>query len=132
MKKIRIGSIEVMGYIGIIVWVGIVFLRQYSLSDNSVYLFFRGILPNLGAAWAATMFGKWIVIFIWKRSLSVKMHLFICIGVFTLALGSEIIHHLFLNSPFDKYDILITLIAQIGIFFIPILTKDKYFSSYAE
>jgi len=131
MKKIRIGSIEVMGYIGIIIWVAIVFLREYSLSDNHVYLFFLGILPNLGAAWTATMFGKWIVIFVWKQSLTVRIHLLLCIGVFTLAFGSEIIHHLFMNSPFDKYDILITIFAQIFIFFIPILSKDKHFSNYA-
>jgi len=38
MKKIRIGSIEVMGCIGIIIWVAVVFLREYSLSDNRMYL----------------------------------------------------------------------------------------------
>ena len=131
MKKLRIGSIEILGYIGIIIWVTVNILREYNLSDNSVYLFFLGMLPNLGAAWVAAMFGKWIVIFVWKRSLTVKIHLFICMGIFALAIGSEIVHDLFLNSPFDTYDILITIIAQIFIFFIPILTKDKYFSNYA-
>jgi len=131
MKKLRIGSIEILGYTGIIIWVTVNILREYNLSDNSVYLFFLGMLPNLGAAWVVTMFGKWIVIFVWKRSLTVKIHLFICMGIFVLAIGSEIVHDLFLNSPFDTYDILITIIAQIFIFFIPILTKDKYFSNYA-
>lgn len=131
MKKIRMGSIEILGYIGLIIWVAVIFLRKYSLSDNNVYLFFLGILPNLGAAWIATMFGKWMVIFVWKRSFTVKIHLFICIGLFALAFGSEIIHDLFLNSSFDAYDILITMIAQISIFFIPIVLKDKYFRSYA-
>jgi len=46
MKKIRVGSIETLGYIGIIIWVAVIFLREYNLSDNSVYLFFLGILPN--------------------------------------------------------------------------------------
>jgi len=131
MKKIRVGSIETLGYIGIIIWVAVIFLREYNLSDNSVYLFFLGILPNLGAAWAATMFGKWLVIFVWKRSLTVKTHLFICMGIFALVLGSEIIHDLFLNSSFDIYDILITFIGQVLMLSIPVFIKDKYFSNYA-
>lgn len=130
MKKVTIGSVEVLGYIGMVIWVAVIFLRKYSWLDNSVYLFLLGILPNLGAAWVMTMFGKWIVISSGKRNFTVKVHLFICIGVFVLALGSEIIHDLFLKSPFDLYDILITIIAQIFMFFIPILTKDKYFSRY--
>ena len=131
MKKIRIGSIEILGYIGIIIWVAVVFLRDNNVSDNNVYLFFLGILPNLGATWAATMFAKWVVIFGWKRNLTVKKHFIICAGIFALAFGSEMIHSLFLSSPFDIYDILITIIAQIVIFFIPILTKDRYFSDYS-
>lgn len=47
MKKIRIGSIEILGYIGIIIWVAVFFLREYNLPANSVYLFFLGIFLRL-------------------------------------------------------------------------------------
>ena len=35
-----------------------------------------------------------------------------------------------LGSPFDIYDMLITVVAQLFIFFIPMATKDKYFNDY--
>jgi len=131
MKRIKIGVVEILGYIGIIIWVAIIFLREYNLSDNRVYLFFIGILPNLAAAWGTTMFAKWIVIFVCKRSITVKIHLLLCMGIIAFAFGSEIVHDLFLSSPFDVYDMIITFIAQIIMFLTPILTKDKYFSNYA-
>lgn len=130
MKKIKIGSVEVLAYIGTFIWVMVMFLRGSNLSFNNVSLLLLGILPNLGAAWLATLFGKWIVIYILKQDITIKMHLFICIGVFVLAFASEIMHDLFLNSPFDIYDVIITAIAQLAMFFVPILTKDKYFSNY--
>lgn len=130
MKKIKIGSVEVLAYIGTFIWVMVMFLRGSNLSFNNVSLLLLGILPNLGAAWLATLFGKWIVIYILKQDITIKMHLFICIGVFVLAFASEIVHDLFLNSPFDIYDVIITAIAQLAMFFVPILTKDKYFSNY--
>ena len=130
MKKIKIGSVEVLGYIGNFIWVMVMFLRGSNLSFNNVSLLLLGILPNLGAAWAVTMFGKWIVIYILKQDITIKWHLFICIGVFVLAFASEIVHDLFLNSPFDIYDVIITAIAQLVIFFVPVLIKDKYFSNY--
>lgn len=131
MKKIKFGSVEILGYIGIIIWVAVTVLRGYSLSDNDIYLFFLGTLPNLGAAWVATMFGKWMMVFVLKKKITVNIHLCLCVGVFALALASEIVHDLFLHSPFDIYDIIITAIAQLVMFSIPILTKDKHFSDYA-
>lgn len=130
MKKIRLGSIEILGYIGIVIWVAVVFLRGINVSNNSMYFFLLGVLPNLAAAWVFTMFGKWIVLFTLEKKYTFKLHLIICIGIFGLALISEFMHDLFLNSPFDIYDILFTGIAQITIISIPLLTRDKYLSSY--
>jgi hypothetical protein len=101
MKKIKPGIVEILGYIGLGIWVAVVFLRGYGLLNNDLYLFFLGILPNLGAAWLVTMIGKWLVVLNWKQDYSIKKHLMICIGVVVLALTSEIIHDLFLESPFD-------------------------------
>ena len=130
MNKIKFGSIEILGYIGGLLWVAVILLRNLSLSDNSIYIFFLGILPNLGAAWAMTMFGKWIFLFVCKQDYSMKKHCIICFGIVILAFASELIHGSFLNSPFDIYDMMITIVAQLIIFFVPIFTKDKYFKNY--
>ena len=122
---------EILGYVGILIWVAVTLLRNSHLSNNAIYLFFIGILPNLGAAWTVTMFSKWIIIFLLKQKYTVKKHCILCFGITFLALGSEIIHDLFLNSSFDFYDMLITVIAQLIMFFLPILIKDKYFKNYS-
>ena len=132
MKKIKIGSVEALGYIGMILWVAVILLRGNYTSDNSVYLFIIGSLPNMAAAWLFTMLGKWMVIFLFKRKYTLKIHLAVCGGILAIALLSEIIHAVFFASPFDIYDMLVTVIAQTVMFFIPVLTKDKYFSSYEE
>lgn len=129
MKKLRFGSVEILGYGGIAVWIAVILLRGYPQFGNEAYRFLLGILPNLGAAWAATMFGKWIVTLGLKRELTVRTYLVLCIGVFVLAFASELVHDMFLNSPFDPYDILVTVIAQLIIFVVPVLTHYKSFST---
>ncbi len=131
MKKIKIGSVEILGYTGMFLWVATNLLRGISLTNNGLYLFLLGILPNLAAAWGITMFAKWVVLFILKRSITVKIHFCICVSIIFLALVSEIIHDMFLGSPFDINDMLITVVAQLLIFIIPVVTKDKYFSNYS-
>ena len=130
MNKIKFGSMEILGYIGGVIWIAVILLRALSFSDNFIYLFFRGILPNLGAAWVMTMFSKWILLLVCKQNYSMKKHCIICFGIVILAFASELIHDSFLNSPFDICDIVITIIAQLAIFLIPIVTKDKYFKNY--
>jgi len=130
VNKIKFGSMEILGYIGGVIWIAVILLRALSFSDNFIYLFFLGILPNLGAAWVMTMFSKWILLLVWKQNYNMKKHCIICFGIVILAFASELIHDSFLNSPFDICDIVITIIAQLTIFLIPIVTKDKYFKNY--
>ena len=130
MKKLKFGSMEILGYIGILIWVAVILLRGVRLSDNAVYLFLRGSLPNLGAAWAVTLFGKWIILFVFKQAYTMKKHIIFCLGLAVLALASEVIHDVFFGSPFDFYDILVMIVAQLIIFFLPIVTRDKYFKGY--
>lgn len=130
MKKIKLGSMEWLGGIGIFLWVATVVLRDDNFSSHALYIFIMGILPNLAAAWVFTIFGKWVVIFSLKRAYSTKIHLINCAGVFIMAFLSEVVHDLFLNSPFDVFDILITVVAQVFIFALPLLVNDKYFKKY--
>jgi hypothetical protein len=130
MKKIEFGSIEILGYIGGLIWGTVVLLRGSCFSDNSTYLFITGVLPNLGAAWMVTMFSKWIILFVCKQDYTIKKHCIICFGIIIIAFASELIHHSFLNSPFDIYDMIITIISQLMIIIVPVITKDKYFENY--
>ena len=79
---------------------------------------------------SSDLFGKWIVLFICRQDYSIEKHCIFCFGVIILAFVSELIHDSFLNSPFDICDIVITIIAQLTIFLIPIAAKDKYFKNY--
>jgi len=130
MKKIKFGSMEILGYIGLIVWIAVIQLRGMNLSGNACYIFLLGILPNLGAAWAMTMLGKWIILLLLKRAYTFRKHVMLCAGILALGLVSEIAHDLFLNSPFDIYDMLLSAAAQAVIFLLPILIKDKFLYSY--
>ena len=127
MKKIKFGKVEIFGYLGLLIWVVVIFIRGYDFSDNDLFLFLRGILPNLGAAWAATMFGKWIITTMGQKKVTIKSYLLLCVGIFLLALGSEVVHDIFFNSPFDIYDIFITILAQTCIFIVLVFTKDDCF-----
>lgn len=130
MRKIKLGSVEILGFIGAIIWIIVILLRDYHLSNNSTYLFIIGVLPNLGSVWLAIMLGKWGVLFILKKKITVKIHLILCLGLFVLVFISEIMYDLFSNRIFDTNDIIITFVGLIVMFFIPIITKDKYFSDY--
>lgn len=125
------GSVEILGYAGIFLWVAIILLRGMYLTNNNLYLFLLGILPNLAAAWAMTMFTKWAILFIFKKNITIKIHFCVCVAIIFLASISEVIHDMFLSSPFDIYDIMITVVAQLFIFLMPIVLKDKYFSDYS-
>lgn len=120
MKKIEYGLTEYLGIAGSFIWVIVIMLRGLNLSNNSIYNFILGILPNLGAAWIFTLLFKWLIIYVFKKQYNIKTHAMVCVSIFVLALISEIIHHYFLNSPFDIFDMVITIIAQGIIFFIPI------------
>lgn len=130
MNKIKIGIVEVLGLIGILLWSGTVIIRGFHLSNNELYLLILGSLPNLAAAWAVTLFAKWYVLFVLKKDITVKSYAIICFGIVLIALTSEVIHAAFFDSPFDINDMVVTIIAQVVLFLIPLITKDKYFSNY--
>jgi len=131
MKKIKFGSIEILGCTGGLVWLAIVLLRRLPPSESSIYLLFLGILPNLGVAWTAAMLGKWNIIFVCEQIYTIKKHLILCLTIFALAILSEFIYDSFFNSPLDFNDILITSTAQLIMFFAPIALKDKQFKNYS-
>ena len=106
MKKNTITSL--LGEIGIFTWCLTIFLRTTPLNDIKFVNFILGIMPNISATWFFIWMGETLItrankVFDFKTSILTSL------TVGCLALISEIIHHYFLNSPFDIYDIFATL-----------------------
>ncbi|MDU7453700.1 hypothetical protein [Clostridium saudiense] len=99
------------GIIGIITWSITIFLREQSI-NNSIINFILGIMPNISATW----FFIWMDEFtlnIKKLNFTIKRAIFSSSIIFILALVSEIIHDIYLESPFDINDIIATILSII-------------------
>ena len=122
MKKITITYI--MGIIGVVTWGLTVLLRGMPLSNINIIGFILGVMPNISATWLFI----WSAEFICEKSSKVftfKISIISCIVILILAFISEIVHDLFLNSPFDINDMIATICA-IAIYFIVIkITTSK-------
>ncbi len=127
VKKIQFGTIELLGCIGIVIWVGANILRMFDLSNHPAYLFVVGMLPNVGASWSFTMLFKWLVQWRCGGDYTILAHMLLCGIVLLLGLISELIHDLFLGAPFDRYDMFATLLAQLSVMVLPIVKPDQCF-----
>ena len=110
MKKYTITHI--FGIIGVLFWSGTVLLREMLLSDSGVINFILGIMPNISASWVFIWIGEKLINKV-NRDFTFKTASIISGVIFLLALISEIIHEMFLNSPFDVNDIIATIVAII-------------------
>ena len=128
MKRFEIGSIEVLGSMGILIWALVLFLRTRNMPNNDFCVFVIGMLPNLAAAWISTMIGKWIIVLGLKRRLTVRVYGVLCFSIMLFALCSELIYDLYFDSAFDIYDLVVTAMAQIVAFILPLLLQDKSIS----
>ncbi|NLZ33580.1 hypothetical protein [Clostridium isatidis] len=125
MKKLSLTT--VFGLIGALSWGLTVLLRGTSLNNIELIQFILGMMPNISAAW----------FFIWmgerlfeksKKEFNFKACLLTSGTIFLLGLISEIIHDLFLDSPFDIVDIIATacaIIMYLAIFYISKKRKIK-------
>ena len=110
MKKFT--TTYIMGIIGIIIWMITILLRAMPLSSINSIGFILGIMPNISATWLFI----WIAEVICEKVSKVftfKISIITCSSILVLAFISEIVHDLFLNSPFDIYDIIATVFAGI-------------------
>ena len=115
---------KALGILGIGIWVGTIFLRETSAVNMQVIGFLLGIAPNIGAVWGvATIFEEMYSVLL-KKKYTLKVAVAALIGIFILGLGSEIVHDLFLNSPFDIYDMISTIVASV-IYILPIWIKNR-------
>lgn len=113
---------KALGILGIGLWVGTIFLRETSAVSIPVIGFLLGIAPNIGAVWGVAAIFEELYSGLLKKKYTFKVAVVTLAGIFILGLGSEIVHDLFLNSPFDIYDIISTVVASI-IYIIPVWIK---------
>ena len=108
MKKYTVTS--VFGIIGIISWAITILLRETYLVNIEIINFKLGVMPNVGAAW----FFIWIVEIIYeeiKRDFTFKVSIKVSGIIFLIAVLTEVVHDMFLNSTFDIFDIIATILA---------------------
>ena len=118
----------IMGVIGIVTWGLTIFLRGTQLSTVNSIAFILGIMPNISATWLFI----WIAEFICEKLSKVftfKISIISCGAILILAFISEIVHDLFLNSPFDVNDMIATICA-IAVYFIVIKVTTSKVMNY--
>lgn len=109
-KKFKKTMTYRFGLIGVLTWALTIFMRETSVTQLAPINFILGIIPNISAAWVVVWIGEVIVSYL-KKSFDFKYACLSSLIAFLLALVSEVIHHFFLNSPFDNYDMIGTGVA---------------------
>lgn len=110
MKKA--GTLVSFGIAGALSWSLTIFLRDTFLDTLFPVHFILGILPNFSAACFFIWMGELFTENILHKDFTFKIAVIICIIICLLALGSEIVHDIYLNSPFDIFDIAMTFLAS--------------------
>ena len=122
MKKFTLTHI--FGIIGALSWSGTVWLRETTLSNINFLNFVLGIMPNISASWFFIWIGEQVITKT-NRNFTFKTASLVSAAVLLLALISEVIHDVFLNSPFDINDITATVAAIILYLTVFYLSKHK-------
>ena len=129
--RLKISSIDIMGILGLLIWIVTVFLRRY-YPINTVIPIFQ-VMPNFWCAWFATDLLNQIVspIYSEKKILNIefskKALSLICVIVILMALTNKVITIINTSKSIDVNDMLSTIVAEIIIFSIPVLQKEKIF-----
>jgi cation transport ATPase len=110
-EKKKITRINVLGLIGALLWALAIFLRETTLMQNEIISFLLGIAPNFGVGLLLPMFTVIYYPILFKKDITFKKFILILIAIFLLLFVSEVVHDKFLNSRFDFYDMIASLIA---------------------
>nr|WP_307990605.1 hypothetical protein [uncultured Niameybacter sp.] len=99
-----------IGILGMLIWALAGFLRDTWVASIPVVNFILGIAPNFGALWGFASLVEYNYPILFKKEFTFRLAVISVMGIFLLALLSEIIHDVFLGSPFDIYDMIATFI----------------------
>lgn len=103
--------LKVLGFLGFGLWALTIFLRGTAVVQHDTVNFLLGIAPNFGAALVLPMMAVIYYPIAFKRELSVATFRYSLVAIFLFLFLSEVVHDLFLNSRFDPYDLVASLIA---------------------
>ncbi|WP_414470163.1 hypothetical protein [Methanobacterium sp. ACI-7] len=109
----KIGFIKFMAFLGYFLWIITYLIRPIALIlSNSINLII-GILPNFGVALSF----PYLIAFICEQS-KYRLHIdkifyFSIVFGFILLVIIEILHQMFMNSPFDLNDLIASVFAFI-------------------
>jgi len=118
-KPERIYSVYIL--LGGILWFATILLRDLSLINDFYLKFLLGIMPNFAVVFLGFGIGMiYFPILIKKINIPLKKYypylLLILIWIFILI--SEYLHQIFINSPWDNFDIIISGLATLIIIII--------------
>lgn len=102
---------NIMGLLGVSLWVLTIFLRETSAIDNPNLQFWLGIAPNFGVGLLLPMLFVNFYPVVFKKELTYRLFLYGLGMIFAALFMSEVVHALFLDSGFDIFDLLASLIA---------------------
>ena len=108
----------VLAFTGALIWSATVFLRETALIDYDIIRQILWVAPNIGAVWMGVGFTFMLYPYIFKKEFNTKNIYFLIGIILLLLLASEIIHHFFMESPFDIWDMIASLLASIVIILI--------------
>jgi hypothetical protein len=127
-EKGKVTLIDVLGLIGAFLWALTIFLRETALMHNEFISFLLGIAPNFGVALLLPMFAVIYYPILFKKHITFKKFILILIAIFLLLIVSEVVHAKFLDSRFDFYDMIASLIA-LGVMILSYKYKHKKISN---
>lgn len=102
---------NVLGLSCALLWVLAIFLREMPVAHNPGINFWLGIAPNFGVALLLPMLLVNYYPVVFQRALTRRFFLYGLAIMFTGLLLSEIVHDIFLNSKFDIWDLVASLMA---------------------
>lgn len=128
-KTMRLNPTEklfsILMFIGMFIWLGGAFIRSHYTGGDPVTAFLLGVAPNFGVVWILA--GIFVIYYkvIKKKSLEPKYFYWLIAGILFFLLIAEVWHEMFMNSSFDIWDIVASLIASAIWLFSYYFVKNK-------
>ena len=80
--------------------------------QNEIISFLLGIAPNFGVGLLLPMIAVIYCPILFKKDITFRKFMLILIVIYLLLFISEVLHDKFLNSRFDFYDMIVSMIAS--------------------
>ena len=121
MKK----TYSILMLAGALAWAATRILRNTHLMDNAILQRLLWVAPNFCAVWVGVGLTFLLYPRIFKNEFDAKHTVPLVGGLFGVILLSEIIHHVFLDSAFDIWDMVASAVASVIVLLVHALHKDK-------